>query len=97
MNSQELQHEIDLRNGQIDQKRISLKKTDYIDNKITEALVLYGMEKAQEVTEQYRGQLSMRQVWRDDINTLQEEVTLLEAQKAAAEEQESQVNNSMEG
>lgn len=53
-----------------------LTATDYIDNKIVEALMTNGMDAAQAVADEYADTLAQRQTWRDDINRLEaEEVT----------------------
>lgn len=50
-----------------------LTVTDYIDNKIVEALMTDGMEAAQDVADEYADTLAQRQAWRDEINRLEAE------------------------
>lgn len=51
----------------------NLSNTDYIDNKIVEALMSGGMDAAQAVADEYADQLAQRQAWRDEINALETE------------------------
>lgn len=77
MNLQQLHHEIDLRNGQIDEKKLYLKRTDYQSIRESEG----GEPMPQEVK-------AARAQARIEINGLQEEVSDLETQLAAAQEAE---------
>ena len=49
-----------------------LTRTDYIDNKITEALVLGGMEAAQAVAAEYTEELTNRKAWREELSELED-------------------------
>lgn len=49
-----------------------LTRTDYIDNKITEALVLGGMEAAQAVAAEYAEELNKRKAWREELSKLED-------------------------
>ena len=49
----------------------NLDNTDYIDNKIVEALVTNGMEAAQAMADEYSDLINQRQQWRDEINQLE--------------------------
>lgn len=49
-----------------------LTRTDYIDNKITEALVLSGMEASQAVAAEYADELANRKAWREELSELED-------------------------
>ena len=78
MNSQQLQHEIDLRNGQIDDRKLYLKRTDYQSIRESE-----GGEPMNAGVKAARAQA------RVEINDLQAEITDLETQLEAALEAEA--------
>lgn len=81
MNSQEIQKQIDAKNGRINDLQIELRKKDYIGTKI-------AMGRAAKT--QYKTEIEQCDAWASEIDSLMTEVEDLKAQQALALEEEAQ-------
>lgn len=81
MNSQEIQKQIDAKNGRINDLQIELRKKDYIGTKI-------AMGRATKT--QYKTEIEQCDAWASEIDSLMTEVEDLKAKQALALEEEAQ-------
>ena len=78
MNLQEIQKQIDTKNGRINDLQIELRKKDYIGTKI-------AMGRA--TREQYQGEIAQCNEWAEEIDGLMTEVNELMVQKKTIQDE----------
>ncbi len=93
MTQKEILDACNIRWAAINERMTKLAAGDYIDNKITEAMVEGGMEAAQAMAAQYTDTLQERQQMRSEINQLEAEIEELQA----IEPEEDDPSRTMEG
>ena len=64
----------------IQELKIALKETDYIDNKRLDAISKYiitgDRTELEALNEEYKEEIAQRQAWRDEINALEEQLNV---------------------